>query len=129
MQTIIQKVKFAASARQLYDMYMDSKKHTASTGGKAVLGKKVGDPFTAWDEHLRGKNLVLVPGRQIVQTWRSTSFKKPDLDSVLSLTLEDVDGGAQLTMVHTGVPDHDAANIKKGWHVHYWRPWKKYLAR
>ena len=129
MKTIVQKVKFAASAKQLYDMYMDSKKHTASTGGAAKLGKKVGEAFTAWDGYLWGKNLLLVPGRHIVQTWRSTSFKKQDLDSVLSLTLEDVDGGALLTMSHVGVPDHDEAKLKKGWNEHYWRPWKKYLAK
>src|SRR5947209_6910893 len=127
MKTIVQKVKFPTSARKLYDILLDSKKHTAATGGKAVVGKKVGDRFTAWDGYISGKNLVLAPGRLIVQAWRTSEFKKSDPDSVLTLTLEESRGTTVLTMVHAAVPDHKAADFKVGWHAHYWKPILKYL--
>jgi hypothetical protein len=31
-------------------------------------------------------------------------------------------------MIHTNLPEKQADSINKGWHVHYWEPWKKYLA-
>jgi hypothetical protein len=50
MTSIQQSITFAgATPEALFDLYLDSKKHTAATGGVAVLGKKVGDRFTAWD--------------------------------------------------------------------------------
>src|SRR5438105_2897207 len=120
MKTIVQKIKFPASAKSLYAIYLDSKKHSAATGGEAVIGKKVGDRFSAWNGYLKGKNLVLVPGRNIVQTWRSVNFEKSDLDSIMSLTFEDVDGACLVTMVHANVPDREEPKLKKGWHEHYW---------
>jgi len=127
VKTIVQKVRFPTSAKKLYEIFLDSKKHSAATGGKAVAGKKVGDRFTAWDGYITGKNLVLVPGRVIVQAWRTSEFKKTDPDSVLTLTLEESGGSTTLTMVHAAVPDHKADDFKSGWHEHYWKPIKKYF--
>jgi activator of HSP90 ATPase len=127
MKTITQKVQFKASPKELYGIFLDSKKHSLATGAKAAVSAKVGGPFKAWDGHLWGKNLVLVPGRMIVQSWRSTSFKKEDSDSVLILTFDKIGSGTLLTMVHAVVPDHDAEGITKGWHQFYWVPMKKYL--
>ena len=127
MKTIVQKVKFPTTAKKLYDILLDSKKHSAATGGKAVVGKKAGDRFTAWDGYISGKNLALVPGRVIVQAWRTSEFKKSDPDSVLTLTLEEAGGATTLTMVHAAVPDHKASDFKTGWHTHYWKPILEYL--
>ena len=127
MKTIVQKVKFKATPQELFDLYMDSKKHSEATGGKAVLSKNAGGSFLAWDGYIEGKNLVLVPGRLIVQAWRTSEFKKSDLDSVLVLTLEKAVGGSLLTMTHTAVPDAIAPHFNKGWKTHYWKPFEKYL--
>lgn len=127
MKTIIQKVLFKASPKELYDIFLDSKKHTEATGGKATVSRKVGGSFKAWGGYHGGKNLVLVRGRMIVQSWRAISFKKGDLDSVLILTFEKKGNGTLLTMVHAMVPDHEAAGCTKGWPEYYWRPMKKYL--
>ena len=128
MKTIIQKVKFKAGPEKLFEMYMDSKKHSLATGGKAVLSRKVGGSFTAWEGYIRGKNLALLPGKMIVQTWRTTTFKRVDQDSILVLTFEKTPGGALMIMIHTAVPDSIASKFKTGWQKHYWEPWKKYLA-
>lgn len=129
MKTIIQKVRFKTSPKELYDIFLDSKKHTEATGGKATVSNKVGGSFKAWDGYHGGKNLALVPGGMIVQSWRAISFKKADLDSVLILTFEKKGSGTELTMVHAVVPDHEAPGITKGWPEYYWRPITKYLKK
>lgn len=129
MKTIVQKVRFPTTARKLWDIFVDAKKHAAATGGAATGGKKVGDRFTAWDDYITGRHLILAPGRLIVQAWRTGQFHKSDPDSVLTLTFEEDRGGTLLTMVHAAVPDHKAESFKKGWKEHYWRPILTYLKR
>jgi len=127
MKTIVQKVKFKASPKQLYDLFLDSKKHSVGTGGKAKASRKVGGSFTAWEGYIRGKNIALVPGRMIVQSWRTATFKPGDHDSILVLTFEKAPGGSLLTMTHTAVPDKIAPDFAKGWYQHYWNPIRKYF--
>jgi activator of HSP90 ATPase len=129
MKTIIQKVMFKAAPKELFDLFLDSKKHSQATGGKAVASQKVGGSFTAWDGYIKGKNIAIVPDRMIVQAWRSGEFKKSDHDSVLILTFEKAPGGTLMTMIHAAVPDRKAASFNKGWRTHYWQPIQKYLRK
>jgi len=126
MKTFVQKVLFKAAPKEMYEIFMDPKKHSEATGGKATGNGKVGGSFTAWGGQLKGKNLALVPGKLIVQSWRSSQFKAKDHDSILVLTLEKTSDGTLLTMTHTAVPDYEAA-VEQGWHDYYWTPIKKYL--
>jgi activator of HSP90 ATPase len=127
-KTIQQSVRFKAPPKQLFELYLDSKKHTAATGGKATLSRKVGGAFTAWNNQLRGRNLLIVPNRLIVQSWRSTQWKTGDLDSILILEFSKAPGGGQVDLVHVNVPQHDHKGVTRGWPNYYWKPWKKYLA-
>jgi uncharacterized protein YndB with AHSA1/START domain len=65
--TIRQAVTFNASPEDVYEMIMDSKKHESLSGEKAIISRDVGGAFKAWGEHISGFNLVLHPGRKIVQ--------------------------------------------------------------
>lgn len=129
MKTIIQKVKFKTTPRDLYGIFLDAKKHSEATGAKAAGSGKLGGTFTAWDGYIKAKTLALVPARMIVQSWRASSFQKSDPDSILVLTFEKAAGGTILTMTHTAVPDHKASDFKTGWYQSYWDPIKKYLAK
>ena len=128
-RTIQQRVSFSASPEALYEIYMSSRKHSAATGGPAVLSRKVGGRFTAWGDHLSGKTIALVPGRMIVQTWRGSNWRKRDADSILILTFEKAARGGRVYLVHANVPDAHAASINRGWHTYYWRPWRAYLRK
>lgn len=125
--TILQRVRFSASPKILFNMYMDSKKHSSATGAPAKLSRKVGGAWHAHGGAIGGKNLLIVPGRRVVQAWRATHWKKGEL-SIVILTFEKARGGAVVDLVHVGVPHHDQKGVRTGWPKFYWKPWKKYLA-
>lgn len=126
-QTIQQSVRLPAPPKELFDTYLDSKKHSAVTGGKARISRKAGAKFTAWNGVLSGRNLLIVPNRLIVQAWRSAHFKRSDPDSILVLEFRKAPGGGRIDLVHGNVPPQDHKGVKGGWPKYYWKPWKKYL--
>jgi activator of HSP90 ATPase len=125
---IQQRVRFPASPQTLFALYLDSKMHSRATGATARISRKVGGRFTAFGKQLEGRNLLLVPGKQIVQLWRASHWKREDW-SILVLTFSKVPGGTQLDLMHIGVPQYDHPGVKLGWPKYYWRPWKKFLAQ
>ena len=93
------------------------------------MSRKPGGTFTAWNGQLRGRNLLIVPKRMIVQAWRSVNFKSGDPDSILILQFSKAPGGGRIDLVHVNVPHQDHEGVSKGWPKYYWKPWKKYFAR
>jgi activator of HSP90 ATPase len=128
-KTIQQAVTFRASPERLFDIYLSSRLHSAATGARAVMSRKVGGAFMAHGGHLRGRNLAIVPGRLVVQSWRGSNWKKRDLDSTLVLAFSRAPGGGRIAMTHVNVPDANAASITRGWSDYYWKPFRKYLKR
>jgi activator of HSP90 ATPase len=126
---IVQSVTFTASPEELFDLFTNSEKHSAATGGKATVSAKPGAKWKAWDGMLSGKNLVVVPGQMIVQAWRGSHWKETDLDSILILNFSKAAGGGKIDLVHAGVPAHDHKGVTNGWPQYYWKPWKAYLKK
>ena len=127
VKTVIQSATFkGATPQRLYATYLSSAKHAAAIGAPAQVEPRVGGKFQAFGM-LKGKFLVLIKDKMIVQTWRAVKFKKHDEDSILTLRFDKVKGGARIQIVHAFVPDHDYADIQKGWPKYYWKPWAKYL--
>ena len=127
--TIVHKVLFKnATSKDLYDLYMNSKKHSIATGAPAKISLKEGGNYSAHGGYISGRNLQLVKNKMIVQTWRGQSWKADDPDSVFIINLQTKGKDVILHAVHANIPDEHAAGIDKGWHTHYWKPWKKYLA-
>ena len=93
------------------------------------MSRKPGGTFTAWNGQLRGRNLLIVPNRLIVQAWRATHWKNSDPDSILILRFSKAPGGGQIDLVHVNVPSYDHKGVRQGWPKYYWKPWKKYLAQ
>jgi uncharacterized protein YndB with AHSA1/START domain len=92
-KTLQQTVTFKASPIQVYEMLMDSKKHTCLSGVRARISRKVGGAFSAWGGHLTGFNLALKPGEKIVQAWRATGWW-PDHYSIAIYDIKKVKGVA-----------------------------------
>lgn len=128
-KTIFQKIVFKnATPKDLYDLYMDSKKHSTATLAPAKLSAREGGKYSAHGRYITGKNLRLVKNKLIVQTWRGQGWSKDDADSIFIIFLEPKGKDTILYATHANVQEKYADSISKGWHTHYWEPWKKYLS-
>jgi uncharacterized protein YndB with AHSA1/START domain len=109
-------------------MYLSPRGHKQITGTKTAIGKAPGSRFTAFNGALSGKILYTVPGRLIVQSWRSTGFGKRDIDSTLVITFTQKGrSSTRLDLVHVNVADRDYKGVSEGWPKYYWKPWRKAL--
>jgi activator of HSP90 ATPase len=125
---ILQSVKFNCPPSTLFAMYMDSAKHSASTGQRAKISRRAGGSFTAFNGAIRGTNLLVIANRMVVQAWRSSHWKRSDPDSILIFQFSKAAGGSQVDLVHVNVPDHEHKGVTEGWKKYYWKPWKAYLS-
>jgi activator of HSP90 ATPase len=125
VKTIKQTVEFKSSPREMYELLMDSKKHSSFTGARAVISDKVGGKISAYDGWIEGENVKLIKNVEIVQKWRGSDWPN-GVYSVVEFKLKKTpSGGTELNFVQTGVPDEFAEDIDNGWKDHYWDKIKK----
>lgn len=127
--TIKQKTLIPATPNEVYDAFMEAKKHSAFTGSKATSDPKVGGEFTAWDGYISGSNLELVKGKKIVQEWSTTDWPDKFPPSRLELTFKEAKGGTEISMIHSNVPAEQADDLAEGWNEFYWKPMKEYFTK
>jgi activator of HSP90 ATPase len=134
LRIVKQSVVLPATPKALYAMYLSPRAHGAITGSEVQIGSRPGARFRAFGGALRGQMLHTVPGRLIVQAWRSTAFHKRDHDSTLILRFLPAGRSGdrkrgRIDLVHVNVPALDYGGVNRGWKNYYWKPWRKYLAR
>jgi activator of HSP90 ATPase len=127
LKTIDQSVRFSATAQKLYDIYMDPMQHAAVTGRPVRISPRTGSKFTAFEGMLTGVMLFTIPGRLIVQRWRSCMFYDTDLDSILILRFVQDGKRGRIDLTHANVPKQDHTGVTEGWETHYWKPLRAYL--
>ena len=120
---------YPASPEMLYTAWLSSRGHSAFTGARAEILPQTGSKFTVWDGYISGENVELENFRRIVQKWRTTDFSEEDPDSRLEIRFDAVKEGTEITIIHTGLPEGQAEEIKKGWKDYYIKPMKKYFSK
>jgi len=129
LKTIVQDVLFNnTTPKDLYELYMDEKKHSIATGAPAKISATDGSEYSAHSGYITGKNLQLIANKLIVQSWRAQSWPADAVDSTFIIYLEEQGADTLLHAVHANLPDDAADSINAGWHKMYWEPWKLYLA-
>jgi len=123
-KTIRQTVTFKATPHEIYEILMDSKKHSEFTGSQARISRKVGAKFTVYGGEIEGVNLELVPDEKIVQSWRYSDWPQNHYSKVTFL-LKQIQGGTRLIFTQTGIPNEHYDEIAQGWRDYYWAPLKK----
>jgi activator of HSP90 ATPase len=125
-KAIQQTISFSnTNPRELFDIFTDPEKHSELLGAKVVISAKEGARFSCFDGNVTGRNLLIVPDRMIVQSWKGNVWEQDDLDSILVLTFSETKGGAQIDMVHANTP----GQFIEKWNEFYWKPMKQYLKR
>ena len=120
--------ELAAPPAKIFKMYLDRRIHAAITGAPVQIAPKVGAKFRAFEGALSGTILQLIPGRLIVQSWRSSGWKASEIDSTLIISLHKHGrGGTLIEVMQFNVPHGDFAGVSLGWEKYYWAPWREYL--
>ena len=127
-KTIKQKAFVPAEPSAVYKALMNSKEHSAFTGAKATIKDKAGMKFTAYDGYISGKNLELIKGKKIVQSWSAGESNWPDGHfSKVTFELKKKGTGTKIIFTHSNVPVANAKSLSNGWKQFYWNPMKKYF--
>jgi activator of HSP90 ATPase len=115
-----------ATPHDLYEIFMDEKKHAELIGSNAKISRDIGGQFEAYDRYIEGTNIELVQDKKIVQYWRGEEDCWPKKHySKLAITFEKEKEGTRAKLVQEGVPEGCADNINKGWFEFYWDPMKE----
>ena len=72
--TIKQSVIFSGTPRQIYELWMDSKKHASFTNDSVKMSTAVGGVFSTFGGWATGVNIELIKNKKIVQTWRGDDW-------------------------------------------------------
>ncbi|MHB1252599.1 MAG: SRPBCC domain-containing protein [Candidatus Humimicrobiaceae bacterium] len=115
-----------ASPHEIYEIFMDSKKHAKLVNSSAVINRNIGGKFQIYDGYISGKNIKLEQDKKIVQNWRGEEDLRPkEHYSKLSIILDKDDSGTKITSIQEEVPDKYYDNFYKGWYDFYWTPLQK----
>jgi uncharacterized protein YndB with AHSA1/START domain len=68
--SIQQQAMIDADPAQVYAVLADAEALSALLGMSGAVGRSAGEEFSAFDGHVVGRQIGLVPGERIVQTWR-----------------------------------------------------------
>jgi activator of HSP90 ATPase len=123
-KTIKQTIEFKLPPSEIYDILMDSEKHSMITGSDAEISNEIGGEIWAYDGYITGENIELVKDKKIVQKWRASDWPKGHF-SKASFKLDKTKKGTKLTFTQTSVPEKDCDDIAQGWYEFYWDPIKE----
>jgi len=125
---IHQEVTIKASAKKVYDALTDAKQFSAFSGGApAQIDTKAGGSFSCFAGHIIGRNIELVPGKRVVQAWRSVKWGE-GVYSIVRFELSEVGGSTTIVFDQAGFPEEAGPHLESGWAKMYWEPLKAYLA-
>lgn len=118
-----------ATKEEIYDLWMDSKKHSELIQADAEISPKVGGKISIWNGYIEGKNKELVKDYKIVQ------LMKFDLDNwdqnhysqiTIKFKLKN-NGKTQIIFNHSQIPFEYVKELAEGWDENYWEPMIKYF--
>jgi uncharacterized protein YndB with AHSA1/START domain len=116
-----------AAIERVYEAFLSSDEHSAMTGARATASSEAGGVFTAWGGYISGTNLVLEPYERIVQTWRAEDFPPDAEDSHLEIVFASLEGGTEITFIHTNLPAGMGDGFTEGWQKFYLEPMRAYF--
>jgi hypothetical protein len=93
-----------------------------------VIDAREEGAFSAYGGYLTGRFIRLVPGRLVVQFWRSKHFKDTDADAILSIEFRRNEyERAEAELVLTNVPNDMTRHDNSSWNQFYWEPFRDYF--
>jgi uncharacterized protein YndB with AHSA1/START domain len=126
--TIHQEVMIHASPMRVYDALLDSRSFATFTRMPARIDRRAGGATWMFGGLIAGRNIELVPGKRIVQAWRTTEEWGPGIYSLVRFELRPRGAGTLVILDHTGFPAGNFDHLNAGWAPRYWQPLDKFLS-
>jgi uncharacterized protein YndB with AHSA1/START domain len=119
---IHQEVTIDATPAAVYGLLTSSADFAKMTGGKAAsISTDVGGAVSLFEGGISARNIELVPGRRVVQAWRSQAWPE-GVYSIVKFELTPAGKGTNLVFDQAGHPDGAREMLEGGWHQMYWQP-------
>jgi uncharacterized protein YndB with AHSA1/START domain len=119
---IHQEITINASPAAVYAMLTSSDKFAQMTGGRAAeISTEVGGAVSMFGGDIRARNVELVPGKRVVQAWRSSRWPE-GVYSIVRFELTPEGEGTTLVFDQSGYPDEAEKMLEGGWSQMYWQP-------
>ncbi|MDD2786349.1 MAG: SRPBCC domain-containing protein [Patescibacteria group bacterium] len=125
-KSLRQEAVFKAGPHVIYEMLLDSDKHSQFTGAKAEISREVGGSVSAYDGIIQAVNEELHHNARIVQTWRSSDWPEGHFSTV-TFEIFPTDEGCGLILTQTGIPADKYEMIAEGWQEQYWDKMRKMI--
>ena len=116
-----------APSAEVYDAYVNPRKHSEFTGSPARGTARKGAKFEAWDGYITGRFVEVEKGRRVVQEWKTSEWPEGYPPSRLELKFKEKGKRTEITMVHSKVPAEQVSRYRQGWIESYWNPLKEYF--
>ena len=138
-EAIHQEPVFLAPPGRVYEALMDAKqfqkvellsgamKESDLVAKPAEISHETGGAIRLFGGYITGLQIELVPGKRIVQVWRSASWPSSAF-SIAKFELTPNESGTRIIFDHTGFPSGAGEHLVSGWKEHYWAPLQKFLS-
>lgn len=112
------KYSFSPPVPVIYETLLDTDRIRGATASDAKMSKEVGGKLMMFSGAVEGENVTLTPfngtSATIVWKWRFATWQ-PNHYSTVTIELTDKDGGCQLELKQTGVPEEETERTEQGW--------------
>lgn len=126
---IHQEVTIHGAPDVVFDVLMSSEKFAEMTGGRAAeISREMGGEVSLFDGAISGRNVELMPGKRIVQAWRSNDWPE-GVYSIVRFELGGEGDRTRLVFDQAGHPDEATEMLSGGWHQMYWEPMNAMLSK
>jgi uncharacterized protein YndB with AHSA1/START domain len=119
---IHQEIDIDASPAAVYGLLTSSADFAKMTGGEAAsISTDAGGAVSLFEGGISARNIELVPGKRVVQAWRSQAWPE-GVYSVVRFELTPSGKGTKVVFDQAGHPDEAQKMLEGGWHQMYWQP-------
>jgi uncharacterized protein YndB with AHSA1/START domain len=127
--SIHQEVTIEAAPAAVYAVLTTSDDFARMTGGRAAtISREVGGAASLFGGDIRALNIELVPGKRVVQAWRSQAWPE-GVYSIVKFELSPNGNVTKLVFDQAGHPDDAQKMLEGGWHQMYWQPMNAMLRK
>lgn len=126
MRTIQQKFIINAPVGKVWQALVDPNIIEDWGAGPVKMSDEENFEFELWGGDIYGKNIKIVPKKELVQEWTAGVWNQP---SRVTFTFLENGGKTTVEILHEDVPELEADEIEDGWKNSYMGPLKEYVEK